>query len=123
MNLKISCGIKTIGNNEDATKSPQYGVEVFFYSFLSKFVCFHFCQDWCFPGVMEILGSWVVGAARAAIFPRTSRDSTGRECARLNVEHSSLWHSLNLELFGPGEMDECDSDSSGHSTVPPFLCQ
>lgn len=30
MNLKIPCGIKTIGNNEDATKSPQYGVEVFF---------------------------------------------------------------------------------------------
>lgn len=69
---------------------------------------------------MEILGSWVVVAARAAIFPRTSRGSTGRECARLNVEHSSLWPSLNLELFGLGEMDECDSDSSGHSTIPLF---
>lgn len=69
-------------------------------------VCFHFCQDWCSPGVMEILGSWVVGAARAAIFPRTSRGSTGRECARSNVEHSSLWHSLNLALFGPGKMNE-----------------
>ena len=55
---------------------------------------------------MEILGSWVVVAVRVATSPRTSRGLTGRASARLNVELSSLWLSLNPELFGPGKVDE-----------------
>lgn len=55
---------------------------------------------------MGILGSWVVVAVRVATSPRTSRGSTGRVSARLNVELSSPWLSLNLELCGPGKVDE-----------------
>lgn len=76
------------------------------FQFLVGNACFYFCQGWCSPGVTEILGSWVGEAVRAATSPRTSRGSTGRVSAKLNVEHSSPWLLLNLESCGPGKMDE-----------------
>lgn len=64
-----------------------------------------FLQDLCSPGGMGTLGSWVVEEAKAATYHRTSKGSTGRASARLSVEHSSPWLSLNLEWCGPGEMN------------------
>lgn len=43
--------------------------------------------------------------AKAAMYHRTSKGSTGRASARLSVEHSFPWLSLNLEWCGPGEMN------------------
>lgn len=69
------------------------------------FGVFFFLQDLCSPGGMGTLGSWVVEEAKAATYHRTSKGSTGRASARLSVEHSSPWLSLNLEWCGPGEMN------------------